>query len=73
MSPLPADNHHWAELIRRSLGIDVLACPRCGGGLALIAIVEDPALIGRILRHLGLQATIPEPCPARSPRLVPAS
>ena len=50
--------------------IGVLACPRCGGG---IAIVEDPAVIGRILRHLGLQATIPEPCPARSPPLFLAS
>ena len=35
---------------------------------ASITIVEDPAVIGRILRHLGLQATIPKPCPARSPR-----
>ena len=59
--------------MRRSFGIDVLACPRCGGRLALIAIVEDPAVIGRILRHLGLQATIPEPCPARSPPLFLAS
>ena len=73
VSPPPADNHHWAELMRRSFGIDVLACPRCGGRLALIAIVEDPAVIGRILRHLGLQATIPEPCPARSPPLFLAS
>ena len=73
VSPPPADNHHWAELMRRRFGIDVLACPRCGGRLALIASVEDPAVIGRILRHLGLQATIPEPCPARSPPLVLAS
>ena len=41
VSPPPADNHHWAELMRRSFGIDVLACPRCGGRLALIAIIED--------------------------------
>ena len=73
VSPPPADNHHWAELMRRSFGIDVLACPRCGGRLALIAIIEDPAVIGRILRHLRLPATIPEPCPARSPPLFLAS
>ena len=73
VSPPPADNHHWAELMRRSFGIDVLACPRCGGRLALIAIIEDPAVTGRILRHLGLQATIPVPCPARSPPLFLAS
>ena len=57
----------------RPFGIDVLACPRCGGRLALIAIVEDSAVIGRILRDLGLQATIPEPCPARAPPLALAS
>ena len=31
VSPPPANNHHWAELMRRSFGIDVLASPRCGG------------------------------------------
>ena len=59
--------------MRPSFGIDVLACPRCGGRLALTAIVEDPAVIGRILRHLRLQGTIPEPCPTRSPPSVLAS
>ena len=59
--------------MRRSFGIDVLACPQCGGRLALIAIIEDPAVIERILRHLRLPATIPEPCPARSPPLFLAS
>ena len=48
--------------------IDVLACPPCGGCIVVIAIVEDPAMIGRVLRHLGLQATIPEPCPFGRPR-----
>ena len=69
----PADNHHWAELMRRSFGIDVLACPRCGGRLELIALIDDPAVVARILHHLGLPATIPEPCPARSPPLCLAS
>jgi uncharacterized protein YbaR (Trm112 family) len=28
--------------MRRAFDIDVLACPRCGGRLRLIATVEDP-------------------------------
>jgi hypothetical protein len=39
----------WAALMRRTFEIDVLACPRCGGRLRLIATVEDPRLIRRIL------------------------
>ncbi len=66
-------NYHWAELMRRSMGLDVLACPRCGGRLTLIALIEDPVVIARFLRHLGLPHTIPEARPARPPPLSPCS
>ena len=59
----------WAELMRRSFGFDVLACPRCGGRLRLIALIEEASVIERILRHLGLPTEIPEPRPARAPPL----
>jgi hypothetical protein len=55
--------------MRRSLGLDVLACPRCGGRLQLIALIDDPAVIGRILHHLGVSPEIPEARPARAPPL----
>ena len=61
------NNYLWAELMRRSLGLDVLACPSCGGTLQLIALIEDPAVIQRVLRHLGLPTEIPEAQPARAP------
>jgi uncharacterized protein YbaR (Trm112 family) len=35
--------------MRRAFDIDVLACPRCGGRLRLIATVEDPDAIRAIL------------------------
>jgi len=35
--------------MRRAFGVDVLACPRCGGRLRLIALVEDPKAIRSIL------------------------
>ena len=57
----------WAALMRRTLGFDVLACPRCGGRLRLIALIEEAAVIDRILRHLGLPTETPAPRPARAP------
>jgi hypothetical protein len=60
----------WAALMRRTFGFDVLDCPRCGGRLRLIALIEEAAVIGRILRHLGLPTELPVACPARGPPLV---
>ncbi len=59
----------WADLMRRAFGFDVLACPRCGGRLRLIALIDESAVTQRILRHLGLPTEVPEPRPARAPPL----
>jgi hypothetical protein len=53
--------------MRRSFGFDVLACARCGGRLALIALIEDRRVIRRILSHLGLPTEVPAAGPVRSP------
>jgi hypothetical protein len=60
-------NRLWPDLMRRTFGFDVLACPRCGGRLRLIALIEQGAVIARILHHLDVPARIPAPCPARAP------
>ena len=57
----------WAELMRRAFDTDVLACPRCGGRMILLATIEDPAVIARILTHLGLSLDPGEPAPGRAP------
>jgi hypothetical protein len=57
----------WAQLMQRSFGFDVLACPRCGGRLRLLAVIEEGRVIQRILRHLGLPTAIPAPRPSRAP------
>jgi hypothetical protein len=62
----------WADLMRRSFGIDTLACPRCGGRLRLIALIDDASVIERILRHLGLPTDVPTPRPGRAPPLFAA-
>ena len=32
----------WADLLRRAFEIDVLACPRCGGGMRVMATISSP-------------------------------
>ncbi len=46
--------------------IDILACT-CGGRLPFIATIDDPPVVARILRHLGLPTETPAPAPARPP------
>jgi hypothetical protein len=53
--------------MRRAFEADVLACPRCGGRMVVLATIEDPAVIHRILTHLGLATDGGEPLPARAP------
>jgi hypothetical protein len=54
----------WAALMHRAFAIDVLACPRCGGRLRLIATLHDPAVIRKILAHGGIAPSGPSPGPA---------
>jgi len=53
--------------MRRTFGFDVLECPRCGGRLRLLALIEQASTVERILRHLGLPTDRPEPRPGRAP------
>ncbi len=65
-----ARGRRWAELMRRTFGFDVLACPRCRGRLHLIALIDQAPIIQRILRHLGRPSEIPTPAPAGAPPFV---
>ena len=42
----------WAQRLKRVFGIQIETCRRCGGKLTVIASIEDPALVERILAHL---------------------
>jgi hypothetical protein len=55
----------WARLLRRVFDIDLEHCPQCGGDLKIIAAIEEPTVIVRILTHLGLPARAPPRSPAR--------
>jgi len=43
----------WAQRLKRVFQIDVETCPKCGGNVKIIACIEDPPVIERILRHLA--------------------
>jgi hypothetical protein len=53
----------WSALMHRAFGIDVLACPHCGGRLRLIATLHDPAVIRKILAHRALSHSGQNPGP----------
>ncbi len=55
----------WARLLKRVFDIDLEHCPQCGGAFRIIAAIEEPAVIARILTHLGLPARAPPRSPAR--------
>ena len=55
---------HLTELMQRAFEADVLSCPRCGGRMTVLATIEDPAVIQRILTHLGLSVEAGEALPA---------
>ena len=48
----------WARLIRKVYEADPLECPQCKGPMRVIALIEDPGVIRRILEHLGLWAPL---------------
>jgi uncharacterized protein YbaR (Trm112 family) len=39
--------------MRRVFALDVLACPRCGGRLRVIATIQDAAVVRAILADRG--------------------
>ena len=43
----------WAQRLKRAFDIDVETCRACGGAIKVIACIEDPALIDKILAHLN--------------------
>ena len=57
----------WARLLRRSLDVDVLKCPKCDGRLRVLAAVTERASVSRILAHIGVPTEAPEVARARDP------
>ena len=43
--------------------VDPLVCPKCSGAMRVIAFIEDPNVIKKILKHLGLWGVKRKPRP----------
>jgi hypothetical protein len=57
----------WASLLRRSLDVDVLQCPKCHGRLRVLAVITEREPVRRILAHLGVPTDAPPVARARDP------
>ena len=57
----------WAELLRRVFHVEIFTCPNCGGVRRLLAAIQDPSSIERVLRAMGLPFEAPELAVARAP------
>ena len=64
---LKKKNIPWARLLARVFNIDVEICSKCGGKMKIIAAIEDPKVIRKILDHNGLPTKPPSLHPARGP------
>ena len=42
----------WTQRLKRVFSIDIETCPKCGGKLRVIACIEDPDIIAKILEHI---------------------
>lgn len=62
----PSSRISWAQLLKRVFDIDVAHCSLCGGQLKIIAAIQSPSAMTRILSHLGLSTRAPPRAPARS-------
>ena len=70
----PAETHRamsWAQRLKRVFKLDLASCEGCGAQVRVIACIDDPAVIGKILAHVERQvpssvSTVPLP-PARGP------
>ena len=47
----------WAQRLKRVFNIDIETCSECGGDVRIIAGIEDPVVIQKILAHLDNTAS----------------
>ena len=73
--PVQKSKMSWAKRLKRVFNIDITKCPQCGGDVKVIACIEDPIVINKILNHFkarqkskarkGMESTGPPSCGAR--------
>ena len=56
----------WARLIRKVFEVDPLLCKKCGAEMKIIAVITEPAVVDKIIRHIQKKAAA-EPTVPRAP------
>jgi hypothetical protein len=51
--PLKLPSRKWRDLILRVWHVDPLRCPVCQNPMRVIAVIDDPRIVEKILHHLG--------------------
>jgi hypothetical protein len=59
MKPMKLPSKRWHELILRVWHADTLRRPVCQNPMRFIAVIDDPRVVERILRHLGARQDLP--------------
>jgi hypothetical protein len=60
--PARVDCHQsmtWAKRIKRVFNVDITGCSHCGGAVNIIACIESPLIINKILAHLDVKPRAP--------------
>jgi hypothetical protein len=57
----------WAQRLKRVFQIEIESCPECGGKVRVIACIEDPQLIAKILAHVRSRKMFTAQAAARGP------
>jgi len=61
----------WVQRLKRVFAIDIETCPECSGKLRVIACIEDPPLIAKILGHVQRREALIGNTPRSPPVLQP--
>jgi hypothetical protein len=59
MTPDQVRGRLWAQRLKRVFNIDIETCSDCGGAVKVIACIEDPVVIEKILTHLNEKVASP--------------
>lgn len=57
----------WARRLKRVFAIDIERCPECGGNVRVIACIDAPQLIAKILAHVRSRGAATAQPAARGP------
>ena len=71
LQPLVRGQRSSTQRLKLVFDVDIETCPECGGRLRVIACVEDPPLIAKILSHIRRREALFDSTPRALPGSLP--